>query len=403
MPNAAAIYARISSDQAGDALGVTRQLADCRAEAERRGWTVAEEYVDNDVSAYSGRRSPAYQRMLDDIADGARDAVVVYHLDRLHRQPKELEEFAEVCDRAGMKHVATLTGDVNLGTGDGLLIARIMGAVAAQESASKARRVRRKMDELAEQGKPHGGANRPFGYELDRITLRPIEADIVRDLASRLLAGENLASLTRWLTEQGVPTVTGKTQWRSDTVRGLLMSARISGQRSHRGEIIGDAVWPAIITPAETAKIRALLTDPARRTNRPGRRYLLAGLLRCHACNAVLVSHPRKQVRRYVCKTGVDFQGCGKIAVTAEPLELLISDAALYRLASPAMANAMTGVYADADDRAQRLRSEIVADREQLTELAGMYAERAVTAAEWKAARDPIETRTSRPSGRSGN
>lgn len=55
-----------------------------------------------------------------------------------------------------MTHVATLTGDLNLGTGDGLLIARIMGAVAAQESATKARRVRRKMDELAEQGKPRG-------------------------------------------------------------------------------------------------------------------------------------------------------------------------------------------------------------------------------------------------------
>lgn len=118
---------------------------------------MAEDYVDNDASAYSGKHRPAYQRLLDDIADGLRDGVIVYHLDRLHRQPKELEEFAEVCDRAGMKYVATLTGDVNLGTGDGLLIARIMGAVVAQESATKARRVRRKREELAEQGKAHGG------------------------------------------------------------------------------------------------------------------------------------------------------------------------------------------------------------------------------------------------------
>jgi site-specific DNA recombinase len=42
MPSAVAIYARISQDRAGDGLGTTRQVKDCRAEAERRGWPVAE-------------------------------------------------------------------------------------------------------------------------------------------------------------------------------------------------------------------------------------------------------------------------------------------------------------------------------------------------------------------------
>jgi len=48
---AVAVYARISQDRDGTSLGVARQLADCRAEAARRGWTVAQEYVDDDVSA----------------------------------------------------------------------------------------------------------------------------------------------------------------------------------------------------------------------------------------------------------------------------------------------------------------------------------------------------------------
>ncbi len=67
---AVAIYARISRDPSGDMLGVTRQLEDCRAEAERRGWTVAEEYVDDDTSAYSGKTRPAYERLQRDIGDG---------------------------------------------------------------------------------------------------------------------------------------------------------------------------------------------------------------------------------------------------------------------------------------------------------------------------------------------
>ncbi len=60
-------------------------------------------YVDDDRSAYSGKPRPEYRRMLADIADGAIDAVVVWHLDRLHRQPRELEEFFEVCDAVGLR------------------------------------------------------------------------------------------------------------------------------------------------------------------------------------------------------------------------------------------------------------------------------------------------------------
>jgi site-specific DNA recombinase len=85
-PRAAAIYARISSDQDGRGLGVARQVEDCRKLASERGWVVAEEYVDNDVSAYSGKTRPAYRRMLADLAAGERDAVIVYKLDRLHRR-----------------------------------------------------------------------------------------------------------------------------------------------------------------------------------------------------------------------------------------------------------------------------------------------------------------------------
>jgi site-specific DNA recombinase len=47
--SAAAMYARIGSDTEGRALGVTRQLQDCRRLADTLGWPVAQEYVDNDL------------------------------------------------------------------------------------------------------------------------------------------------------------------------------------------------------------------------------------------------------------------------------------------------------------------------------------------------------------------
>ena len=82
MPQKAAIYARISSDQDGAGAGVRRQVEDCRRKAESLGWVVAAEYVDNDLSAYSGKPRPEYQRMLADVAGGLVDGVMVYNLDR---------------------------------------------------------------------------------------------------------------------------------------------------------------------------------------------------------------------------------------------------------------------------------------------------------------------------------
>ncbi|HVE63768.1 MAG TPA: recombinase family protein [Mycobacteriales bacterium] len=58
-----------------------RQVEHCERLADSLGWTVAEEYADNDVSAYSGRARPEYERMLADLREGARDGVIVYRID----------------------------------------------------------------------------------------------------------------------------------------------------------------------------------------------------------------------------------------------------------------------------------------------------------------------------------
>ncbi len=98
---AAAIYARISQDREGLQLGVQRQEEDCAALAAAKGWSIARVYVDDDVSAWDQRKTrPAYRQMLREIAAGVIDGVVVWDLDRLHRQPRELEHFFDVCAAA---------------------------------------------------------------------------------------------------------------------------------------------------------------------------------------------------------------------------------------------------------------------------------------------------------------
>jgi site-specific DNA recombinase len=391
MPAAAAIYARISSDPEGDMLGVTRQVTDCRALAERRGWRVADTYIDDDVSAYKGKPRPQYRRMLDDMRAGAVDAVVVWHLDRLHRNPKELEEFFEVCDAAMVSALASVSGVTDLSTDDGRLMARIMGAVARKESDDKSRRITRKHLEMAQAGRLVRNSTRPFGYRDDWRTPEPSEAAAIREAARRLLAGDSLRGLATDWNARGILSVRGGS-WSVQVLKRMMLSARISGQRSYRGEIVATGDWEPIITPDESARLRALLSDPARLTRRTVRSYFLSGgLLRCRICGAVLVARPRgDHTRRYICAKGPGKPGCGGIAILAEPLEKFIADAVLYRLDTPELAAALAGASTP-DDNAER--SALALDRAQLEELARAYGERQITFPEYLAARKPIEAR----------
>jgi site-specific DNA recombinase len=152
----AGLYLRMSRDVEARGLGIGRQRKDGEALAGRLGWPIVQEYSDNDLSAsrYSHKPRQGYTQMLQDLQEGAINAVVVYDQDRLVRQPKELEELLEVCDRARAWHIAAVSGEIDVRNSDDLFRARILAGVHAKESDNISRRIRRKQQELAEHGRP---------------------------------------------------------------------------------------------------------------------------------------------------------------------------------------------------------------------------------------------------------
>jgi site-specific DNA recombinase len=378
----AVIYARISSDD-GTALGVTRQEQDCRALCDARGWNVAEVIVDNDVSAYSARRRPGYESLLDGLRGRRWDVLVVWHPDRLHRRPVELEEFIDVVETSGAQVSTVTAGEVDLSTPDGRLLARIVGSVARKESEDKSRRLRRKHLELAEAGEFGGGGRRPFGYEPGGMVVREVEAAEIRAAVARVLAGGSLRSIcTDW--NSRFP-ATGGGLWELRGVKRVLCSPRIAGLRQHQGEVIGPAKWPAIIDPDESMRVRAILA--ANNHPKPARSHLLAGWLVCGECEAKMLSRAHnsnrpgrkpRRIPRYVCSS--DRGGCGKIGIAADPLDVHVGALVVDWLARRKVP-------------AVEQPSPLPAIEGRLEELAEMWSAGEISRAEWSAARRSLEAR----------
>jgi site-specific DNA recombinase len=240
--------------------GVARQEEDCRALCTRLGWQVAAVYADNDVSAYSGKPRPEWNRLLADIAAGNVDAICCWHVDRLTRTQRELEDVIDLHDKHDVQ-LATVTGEIDLSTPPGRLVARTLGAAARHESEHKSERQRRARLQAAQQGRPHSAGQRGYGYAPDRMTVIEDEAGMIREAATRILAGEAMGSVAADLNSRGITSTEGK-QWRVNTLGTVLMSARISGRREYYGEIVADAAWPAIISAEQSDRLRALLARP---------------------------------------------------------------------------------------------------------------------------------------------
>lgn len=392
MPQRAAVYARISSDRAGEGLGVERQESLCRDLADRKGWPVVETFADNDISAYAGAPRPQYRAMLEAIRAGDVDAVLCVDLDRLTRQPAELETFIALADEFGVA-LANVSGDVDLSTSDGRFRARIMGAVARQESEKKSERLRRQRDQRAKAGKPHP-APRRFGWNEDMTELDTTEAALIRSAVRDLMAGASYRGVAREWNAKGVTTVPGN-EWTTSAVRDLMRNPRLCGLRVHRGEIVGEGTWPPIIDRDTFERLQAVRRANHTQVGRPPAR-LLTGLLVCAKCEHTLsaAGSMKTASRAYACRKqpGRGHAGaCGSLQIAGPPAEDWIRDAVLHRLSSPAFVEAVAQVGDTAGHAAAV--EDLQAAEDRLAEIADMFGAGELDRAAYLRARDLAEER----------
>lgn len=393
MTRATVMYARISDDKAGAGLGVARQREDCEALATVLGLTLDEVYSDNDVSAYSGKKRPRYVEMLEGIRAGRVDVVIAWHPDRLHRAPRELEDYIDAVNTHGVTTHFVKAGQWSLDTAAGRMTARIVGAVDRGESEHKAERIVRAHQQAAEQGRWRGGT-RPFGYAEDGQTLVPQESDMLRSASRAILEGKALGALIRDWNAAGVLTTTGK-PWGYATLRQVLLRPRNYGASVYRGEVVKENAWVPVVDESTWRSVRAILSDPTRLRSSSNRgKWLLSGLARCGKCEAAGLAATMKSATSrsrgvtwsvYRCSTAVH------LARRADYCDEYVAGVVLERLGRADARTLMRGPVTGVDR--SRLEADARGLRAQTDEAATLYADGVLTAGQLRSATERIRER----------
>jgi site-specific DNA recombinase len=311
-----------------------------RSFATNIGWTVQRVVVENDVTADgkskpasawkrrkirtpSGRTElrtvrPGFREVLDDITTGRVDGLIAEDLDRVVRDPRDLEDLLDACaptdHRPNGASARSPSGSLTITNGgnDGeKFMARVMVAQANKSSADTSRRVKNSRNTW--HGRSYFGGLRPYGYTVAQDTeqygrtliIVDDEADILRTATDDILNKDiSLHAIVRNLNERGIPTVMGG-KWTTTKLRQVLVKPAIAGLHAHNGEM-KDAPWDAILERDVWEKLKAKLDDPARIVttgNEP--RWLLSKIARCGICDddtTVFVTATKKDTGpAYVC------------------------------------------------------------------------------------------------------
>jgi site-specific DNA recombinase len=323
------LYTRLSQDR-GATTSIERQDAEAREYVEGIGAAVVGTWSDPEASAYSERvHRPGFDALLAAATAGEIDAVCVWALDRLTRQPAQMERVIGLMRRSGLRLLSVKDGRIDLEAG--ALVPRFLTWRAEAESERISQRVKSANRKAAREGRAHSGGPRPWGHERGCRELREDEAALIREAAGRVIAGESMYGISMSWRERGVQTPTG-TAWTGGNLCKMLAKPRIAGYRERDGELYRsdptDGGIAPILDDATWRRLRAIIGDPSRR--RPEvrtTRHLLSGVLWCGGCGHRMVCGMSHGRRVYKCQPANHPGACGLVSIAADSAEQVVAGA----------------------------------------------------------------------------
>ena len=346
-PIPAALYARVSSDRQDVDLSVAAQLRALRDFAERNGYRVVREYIDEAESGRIANR-PQFRKMLDEASETESpfQEILVWKFSRFTRKREHAVAFKSMLRRRGIR-VTSITEHAD-DTPTGKLMEAIIESVDEFYSDNLAQEVTRGMREAASRGfwvapwapygyrkkhVPDGGKTRP------RLELDPPKDALVRRIFDAALSGQSVLDITRSLNDDGIPTTNGK-PWLKTTVHRLLTNEAYTGTlvwglnaKDGAPPVRVEGAFPAIVSRPEFERLGRLMESRRPERAHPKRiasRYLLSGLVSCEPCGKALTAAEAKSGKYsyYVCQSKIKkgSETCETPRLPAGQFEQLIVD-----------------------------------------------------------------------------
>ena len=296
--NRAATYARVSdkSQDGEDKTSIAEQIGDMEAYCESNGLTITARY--QEVGRGWSKKRPEFQRMLADARKGRFDTIVCWKFDRLSRGMYPAAALMEVVEAHQIRLEAVMDA-VDMKTFG------LMAAIGKIELDNFRERSTMGKRGAAKQGRvPTGGL--PYGYRIGddgRPQIVEEQAEVVRRIFHMYVhEGMGSRSIAVRLTEEGIPTQTGKPMWRQSYVHHVLGNATytgtwVYGKSRHLSTEDGMKVYdqprdtwieipiPQLIDDETWERAQKVKKQRSRRAKRNTKVvYLLQHLLRCGEC-----------------------------------------------------------------------------------------------------------------------
>ena len=315
-----AIYTRKSTeeglDQAFNSLDAQREASEAFITSQQHeGWVINPERYDDGGFSGGDMERPALKQLMEDIAAGKIDCVVVYKVDRLSRSLLDFSQVMGTFDKYGVSFVS-VTQQFNTTHSMGRLTLNILLSFAQFERDIIGERIRDKLAAQRQRGQWTGGYP-VLGYDVDRSERTPKlvvngeEAAKVRrifmlylELKSLLPVCDELAKLgwknKAWQTKKGLPK--GGREFDRTALHNLLTNPIYAGMIRHNGNLYRgqhEAIVDELVFEQVQAQLRANNNNRGNRL--PGKHGgLLKGLLRCPECDCAMVHNmARRNTRSY--------------------------------------------------------------------------------------------------------
>ena len=332
-----AIYCRVSTtEQAEEGYSIGEQKKLLTYECEKNGNTVYKIYSDEGISGKNIKARPALKELLNDANEGKFDSVIVWKINRIGRNLKDVLDMVDLFDRNNITFKSA-TEPFDTTTPGGKMQFQMMALIGEFERGTIAQNVKMGMMARAREGRWNG--NVIIGYDLKlkehttnkkrkdtELVVNEKEAEIVRTIFTMYSQGNGYKAIANYLNKFGYKTKKGN-PFSLTAIKDILNNPVYIGkirynlrpnwsEKRRKGTnsnpLIVDGKHEAIIEQELWDKVQSMLQTSK---GKPSRIYdgefPLTGILKCPQCGAGMVIMRTSRTRKDGTKRRLEYYCCG--------------------------------------------------------------------------------------------